>query len=679
MNLSVEVNLLAGLGAFGLGVGTLLVQPGRARNRVFAVLCGTLALWALGVAVEDGGLAPQVPWHLIYLLGSCFTAPVGLHLCLDLTGRTRPMRGVLAAAYALAGALYVSAWTPAFQASAAWNLTAMAVLGVIFAMALSVTLRHVLSRRHGPERSAYRLLLVAALVAVAAGLTDFLPRGVPPVPRMGAAGVLVLLLVICALVVRHRFLDVHDFVAKTLGLLAGAAAAALLILGVARLTEDAFLPLFAATFVVLLIAGPIGRILLSGMNVFLGGPDPLARALIDTSRHLPTARGPAEVWGSIGDALRVLEGEARVTLYLSEPDERAWRAVYHSGGSIEAPVVPAEAALPGVLLDEGAPVTRVVLEERTRAGTHTRRRLAAAALAQFRATGSELAVPIVRGARLAGWIEIGGGLPGRYLKAEIAAAFLAVGHQAVASLERIQAEELAKRREALAAVGEMAAGLAHEVRNPLGAIHGAAQVLASETDPDRAREMLEVIQEESARLGRVVGEFLDYARPSTQRREAVDLADLVRRALRSAEAAGQGLKTTVRVADGTPPAAGDPDQLQRAVGNILRNAREAAGASGAVRVDVAPEGSDRVSIRIEDDGPGIPAEALPRLFQPFFTTKARGTGLGLALVHRVIDAHGGEVRVETLPRGAAFILILPVLPGADGAERDPRPVMRSVP
>ena len=673
MNLNVELHLVAGLGALGLGAGTLLAEPRRARNRLFAVLCGTLALWSLGVAVYRSGAAPGVPWHVLYLLGSCLTAPVGMHLCLDLMGLTRTMRGMLAAAYALAGALYVSACTPAYYVQPAWNYAAMAVLGVIFAATLSITVRHARSRGQGPERSAYRLLMFAAALAVVAGLSDFLPRGGRPIPRFGPAAVLVLLLVICALVVRHRFLDVHRFVARSLGLAAGAAAAALLLLGVARLTEDAFLPLFAATLVVLLIAGPIGRILLSGMRGFLGGPDPLAQALMGTSRSLPAARGPSEVWGSIGEALRVLEGEARVTLYLLEPDERAFHAVYHSGGTIEAPLVPDGAALPRFLLGEGAPVTRTVIEERSRAGTRARRTLAAEALAQFRDAGSELAVPIVRGACLVGWIEIGGGLAERYLKAEVAAAFLAVGNQAIASLERIQAQEEAKRREALAVVGEMAAGLAHEVRNPLGAIQGAAQVLLAETDPRRAREMLEVIEEETARLGRVVGEFLDYARPSTRRREAVDLADLARRALRSADAAGQGLKSSVRVAERTPHAAGDPDLLQRAVGNILRNAREAAGPRGSVRVEVAPEGSDRVTIRIEDDGPGIPAEALPRLFQPFFTTKPGGTGLGLALVHRLVEAHGGEVRVEARPaEGAAFTLVLPAMAGTEDAARGAR-------
>jgi len=668
VNLTVELHLLAGLGALGLGIGTLLVDPRRSRNRLFAILCGALALWSLGAAADRSGLAPQIPWHLLFLLGSCFTAPVGLHLCLDLTGRAGSLRPLLLATYAVAAALYLSSWTAAYARQPGWNYAAMAVLGAVFAAALSITVRHGVSRRHGPERSAYRLLLLASLFAVITGLSDFVPRSGQSVPNFGGLGVLVLLLVVCALVVRHRFLDVHVFVARSLGLLAGAAAAALVLLGIGRLTGDGFLPLFGATLAILLVAGPVGRALLSGLRGFNRGPDALARALIATSRRLPTALGPEEVWASIGEALRVLEGEARVTLYLATHDDGPYRAVYHSGGAIDAPEVPATAPLPRFLFDEGALVTRLVLEEGARSGATGRRDRAAAALAEFRAAGSELAIPIVRGARLAAWIEIGGGLPERYLKAEVATAFLAVGNQAVASLERLQAEEEARRRRALAAVGEMAAGLAHEVRNPLGAIQGAAQVLMTETDPRRAREMLEVIEEETSRLGRVVGEFLDYARPATQRREPVDLAELARLALRSAEAAGQGLKASVRVADGAPPAAGDPDQLQRAIGNLLQNARKATGPGGSVRIDVAPEGSDRVAIRIEDDGPGISAEALPRLFQPFFTTHPGGTGLGLALVHRLIEEHGGEVRVESGPgRGASFTLVLPAARAAGGA------------
>jgi signal transduction histidine kinase len=241
------------------------------------------------------------------------------------------------------------------------------------------------------------------------------------------------------------------------------------------------------------------------------------------------------------------------------------------------------------------------------------------------------------------------------------AALLALGSQAVASLERLEALDESRRRESLAVVGEMAAGLAHEIRNPVGAIRGAAQVLCDERDAGRAREMLEVIEEETARLGRVVGEFLDYARPGTQRREAVDLAELARRTLRLAEAAGNGIRTSVQVEAGVPCTVGDPDQLLRAMTNLVRNAREAAGPDGLLKIRVAREGEARVAIRFEDNGPGIPPEIVRDLFKPFQTTKRGGTGLGLALVQRVIETHGGKVQVEgRLGRGAAFTLVLPV-------------------
>ncbi|MGH7341018.1 MAG: sensor histidine kinase, partial [Candidatus Rokuibacteriota bacterium] len=120
------------------------------------------------------------------------------------------------------------------------------------------------------------------------------------------------------------------------------------------------------------------------------------------------------------------------------------------------------------------------------------------------------------------------------------------------------------------------------------------------------------------------------------------------------------LRATMRAAPEVPPAAGDPDQILRAFANLIRNAREAAGPGGLLEIDVSCDGPGRVAIRFSDDGPGIAPEHLPRLFQPFFTTKEGGHGLGLALVHRVAQAHDGEVRVESRPgSGTAFTLALP--------------------
>jgi len=172
--------------------------------------------------------------------------------------------------------------------------------------------------------------------------------------------------------------------------------------------------------------------------------------------------------------------------------------------------------------------------------------------------------------------------------------------------------------------------------------------------------MLEVIQQETAQLGRVVSDFLEYASPRGRGRRPVDISDELRRAMRAAEAAGMGLAGGVRVDPDTPAVVADSEQLQRIFCNLIWNAREAAGSNGHLHVEVAPDGGGRVSIRFEDDGEGIPPSEMPRLFKPFHTTKANGTGLGLALVHRLVEAHDGEIRVEGRPgRGAVFTIILP--------------------
>lgn len=225
--------------------------------------------------------------------------------------------------------------------------------------------------------------------------------------------------------------------------------------------------------------------------------------------------------------------------------------------------------------------------------------------------------------------------------------------EARAAEERRRAETARWRQESLARMGEMAAVVAHEVRNPLAGIKGVLQVvgqrLAAQSGERRA------LQEATLRLDSLQAlteELLLFARPSSPEPAPLSLSQLVQETARLLQADRGFDGLVVETRGGRGELRGDPRQLRTVVLNLLRNAAEAAGGKGRVVVEVRDRG-DEVELRVEDDGPGVPEEERERVFEPFFTTRARGTGLGLAIVRRVVEVHGGEVSVESGPGGGA--------------------------
>jgi two-component system sensor histidine kinase PilS (NtrC family) len=236
--------------------------------------------------------------------------------------------------------------------------------------------------------------------------------------------------------------------------------------------------------------------------------------------------------------------------------------------------------------------------------------------------------------------------------------------------EVVAMERELRRSERLAAIGELSASIAHEIRNPLAAISGSIEVLKSD-GPARAvesRKLMEIVLREVDRLDRLIGDFLSFARPGEPRIELVPLAELVSEVLAMFEASRPpAVSVDCELAEGLGVHA-DPGQLRQVLWNLLANAAQAMPEGGAVRIvarsarrppqDGASGGRmDEekelwAEISVMDQGVGIPRELVDRVFDPFFTTKAGGTGLGLAIVHRVIAEHHGVVRVE--PGAGAF-------------------------
>lgn len=244
-------------------------------------------------------------------------------------------------------------------------------------------------------------------------------------------------------------------------------------------------------------------------------------------------------------------------------------------------------------------------------------------------------------------------------------------------------EDLHVRAGQLEAVSELAASLAHEIKNPLASIRSAVEQLGRMPSADEDTGALtRLVVRESDRLARLLTEFLDFARVRVTRVAPIDLAALVRDTINLVAAHPDRSATTELVFDAEPAVQqvdGDSDLLHRAIFNLVLNAAQALGEGGAVRVslraatpDTVPGGvvpeSGAVLLVIEDNGPGMPADVRDRIFTPFFTTKPRGSGLGLPVVHRAIDAHRGVVLVDSSPgSGTRFTIILPRTQSENGA------------
>jgi signal transduction histidine kinase len=204
----------------------------------------------------------------------------------------------------------------------------------------------------------------------------------------------------------------------------------------------------------------------------------------------------------------------------------------------------------------------------------------------------------------------------------------------------------------MAALGEMSAGIAHEFKNSLATISGYAQMLATSEDAS-ARDFGQRIRNETTNLTRVVSDFLSFARgPQTISRVSVELAPLL-------EDCARETGVELHISQGADVIlSGDRTALRQAIVNLFRNSVEAKGDD--VRIDASAVVKDGMAeIRIKDDGPGIAPDVLEKIFIPFYTTKPTGTGLGLALVHRIVSDHGGKVTVVSGQEGTTFILSLP--------------------
>ncbi|HUJ59176.1 MAG TPA: ATP-binding protein [Kofleriaceae bacterium] len=541
------------------------------------------------------------------------------------------------------------------------------------------------------ERTRVGYLALGGFVTTTLTLTDVLPRFGVPWPAVGNVLGILYLYFLSQTLFRNRLLDLNELVGKmavlgTLVVLLSAVYGFLLYWIGSGQQGLYLLNALVAAFVILILFEPVRSWLENGINRWLLRQRTELRGRLDAvRRELP---GVVDVPDMVQRIVTALEESRRVTdaaVYLLDADGAGFDRAGYLG---KPPPERLDANAERALLDrvrsgyfDLGQLGRELDELRPTAPDSEAKRTALVAL---RDRTQELQAALIFPLFGSAETELGPWLLGLFclrddrtddaFDADDIETFRQLAIGAARVIESSQAYERVKERDRLAALGEMAAGLAHEIRNPLGAIKGAAQLLITSdggTAPHgETAELLSIIVEEANRLNNVVTRFLDYARAERPGREGADkvnVNNVVRRLeqlLR--QEAHKNLELRVRLDEALPQIAGDPESLLQVFLNLAQNALQAMPEGGTLEILTTRRRRSRLGygqfceIRFRDTGIGIPRDRLKKLFIPFYTTKQKGTGLGLAISHRIINQHGGTIEVRsTIGQGSTFSVFLP--------------------
>ncbi len=237
-----------------------------------------------------------------------------------------------------------------------------------------------------------------------------------------------------------------------------------------------------------------------------------------------------------------------------------------------------------------------------------------------------------------------------------------------AQRKRRELVEKMARLEHLSAIGEMAAGLAHEIKNPMGSVKGAADIIEPEIPADHPkREFVEIMREELDRLNRVIENFLNLARPMELKLEKVSLKKLLDSVVTQLDLDNRAPGVDVKLdAPETLAVRADEERLRQVFLNLALNAVQATGGDGSLEITAFTDKRGEAHIRFSDNGPGVPEDLTRRVFMPFYTTKHDGSGLGLSISERIIAEHGGRIDISNSPKGGAiFEIVIPASERSD--------------
>ena len=689
---SVEVQS-ALIGAFvtvAIMCGMLLRRRRRRVDVYFSIVCVVLGAWFLATFLREN-MGPD-PWLRVEIaVGSMLPAAL-VRLFADMMpgSGTAWARRLLAASYptsALFALLVLSplGHLPAIQLSAA----AYIAMTTILASRLMMQAPEIPTSPVDHARRRY-LGIGASLVFLLAlaGQGPWAPSGLT---ASGHLAVMLYVFFLSQIILRDRLLDLNEFLGRMLILAILAVLFATIsatLIGLGRNDAGRLFNAVVGVIILLTLYEPLKeRLETKVVELFFRERNRLTHVLEDLGTRMQHGvLDPGEMATIVVDTLHAARRATHAAVYLLDPFGHGFVRQAFSGPQ-PAPRVNANElpALWQVIQQNRSPLLADQLaEEDAHASEPAHRDLIDA----MRAVSGDLLIPFVSGHEALGFMALRDDRSVDPYATKEVAQLMKIADTAATVIWNSKLAEKLRERERLAAIGAMAAGLAHEIRNPLGAIKGAAEYLDPREGPPDP-ELLQVIIDEVNRLNTVVCQFLDYARPFRARFSRIDLNDVVRKTARLIAAQRSELASELELDldPELPEVEADGEQLKQVILNLVLNAIEASrGVSEPVGISTRfLKTRKMLELRVVDHGEGIPRDDLERIFLPFFTSKQHGTGLGLAVCHRIVMSHGGSIYPESeMGRGTNFVIQLPIDQRRDASSsmmaRDPLPrVRRSVP
>ncbi len=724
MDIRDQAALLAAIVTLALA-GAALLRKERPRSfTLFALLSLDLFLYSAAEFLHGlpGAQGGHDLWKRFAIGAGSLLPAAALAFFLEFLGvKRRPARR--ARDLLLGGAIFgiVVAVSPLARSDVAPLLVAVFVL-LALAMVLSVVWREMAAAPTRADRARLTYVLVGALVVGILAFLDFLPRmGFRyPLEGLGFVALTLYMFLLLQALLRRRLLDLHEFLGKlAVVTLLGLVLASIyggLVSWVGVRPGLFFFNTLVASFVILALFDPIRSRVEEWVVVNLF-PEryELVGELEALRDRVVNVIEPEGLERTVLDGLTETRRVTHASLWLVAEERPGYRLLAFRGpepvpflepGTARALLRVASDGRRAVLLENlDRRLAELQAEHPPSSGDASARPIPPAVAGEIERISDAreamalmkagICMPLLAGDRVAGFLACWDERVQEAFASDEIAALIEVADRCAVVIDNSKAYQQMKERDRLAALGEMAAGLAHEIRNPLAAIKGATQYLDPSRLPGDDREFLSIIVEEVDRLNGVVTAFLDYSRPLKSSLSPGDVGDILQRTFRLlAPQVPPGIAVSIDVAPELPPVACDAEQLKQVFLNLALNAFQAMPEGGALRVKAGLARDDlsgwrehrfrddRVEVRFRDTGPGIPPEARESIFVPFYTTKEKGTGLGLAISQRIVKAHHGTLTAGSPPGGGAeFTVSLPAIPpeAAAGAPAAAAPAVRDGP